>query len=71
MGEVFKNPGLANTFETVAKNGKDGFYKGWVANAIVDLIAEHGGVLNHKDLQKHCSSFVDPICVEYKGINIL
>ena len=67
MGEIFKNPGLANTLEAVAENGKDGFYKGWVADAIVDLITEHDGVLSHKDLEEHTSTFVHPINIEYKG----
>ena len=68
MGEVFKNPGLANVLEAVAKDGKDGFYKGWVADAIVDIMNKHGGVLNHTDLEEHTSTLVDPICIEYKGI---
>ena len=67
MGEIFKNPNLAKVFEAVAAEGKDGFYKGWVADAIVDLAEEHGGVLSHKDLEDHTSTFVEPISIEYKG----
>ena len=69
MGEIFKNPGLAKTLEAVAAKGKKGFYRGWVADALVDVIKEHGGILNHEDLKNHTSTFVEPINVEYKGGN--
>jgi gamma-glutamyltranspeptidase/glutathione hydrolase len=35
-GAFFNNPDLAKTFHTLAREGKDGFYKGRVAEAIVD-----------------------------------
>jgi gamma-glutamyltranspeptidase/glutathione hydrolase len=35
-GQIFTNPGLANTFKAVASKGKAGFYEGPVAQAIVD-----------------------------------
>lgn len=35
-GEVIKNPTLAETFRTLAKEGKKGFYEGRVAEAIVE-----------------------------------
>lgn len=44
-GEVVKFPSLAATFRELATHGKDGFYKGRVAQAIVDLIQTKGPVL--------------------------
>ena len=49
-------------------HGKDGFYSGRIARAIVDVIQEHGGLLTLDDLRDHHSTFDDPICVNYKGI---
>ncbi|KAF8071651.1 gamma-glutamyltranspeptidase [Lyophyllum atratum] len=66
-GEVVKFPYLAQTFEEVAKHGKDGFYKGRVAQAIVDLIKSKGGVMELEDLATHKSSFVEPISYTYGG----
>ena len=50
--------------------GKDGFYKGRVAEAIVEVVQEHGGMLSLEDLEKHYSTFDDPICTCYRGINV-
>ncbi|KIK96014.1 hypothetical protein PAXRUDRAFT_139452 [Paxillus rubicundulus Ve08.2h10] len=66
-GQIMKFPNLAHTFRSVAKNGKDGFYKGWVAQAIVDLIKSKGGVMDLEDLAAHDTSFVEPIKYTYGG----
>lgn len=69
-GDVMKMPLLATTFEELCSRGKDGFYKGRIAQAIVDVVQEHGGVLSIHDLEKHYSTFDEPICTSYRGINI-
>lgn len=47
-GEIMCFPDLAQTFRSVAKDGKDGFYKGRIAQAIVDLIKVRSLVLVNK-----------------------
>ncbi|KAJ3750548.1 gamma-glutamyltranspeptidase [Lentinula detonsa] len=64
-GQVVKLPNLARTFREVADKGKDGFYKGRVAEAIVELIQSKGGVMELEDLAKHETSFVEPIHYTY------
>lgn len=64
-GQIVKLPNLARTFREVAENGKDGFYKGRVAEAIVDLIQSKGGVMELEDLAKHETSIVEPIHYTY------
>jgi gamma-glutamyltranspeptidase / glutathione hydrolase len=64
-GQVVKFPNLAKTFREVAEKGKVGFYKGWVAEAIVELIQSKGGVMELEDLAKHETSFVEPIYLTY------
>ncbi|OAX44171.1 gamma-glutamyltranspeptidase [Rhizopogon vinicolor AM-OR11-026] len=66
-GQIMKFPTLAKTFRAVAEQGKDGFYKGRVAEAIVELIQSKGGVMELDDLAKHESSFVEPIKYTYAG----
>lgn len=65
QGQIIKLPNLAQTFREVATHGKDGFYKGRVAQAIVDLIQSKGGVMELDDLAKHETSFVEPIKYTY------
>ncbi|KAF8227428.1 gamma-glutamyltranspeptidase [Tricholoma matsutake] len=64
-GQVIQLPNLAKTFRELATHGKDGFYKGRVAQAIVDLIKSKGGVMELEDLANHETTFVEPISYTY------
>ncbi|KAH9937173.1 gamma-glutamyltranspeptidase [Fomitopsis serialis] len=64
-GQIVKLPNLAKTFRALAEKGKDGFYKGHVAEAIVELIQSKGGVMELDDLAKHETSFVEPISYNF------
>jgi gamma-glutamyltranspeptidase/glutathione hydrolase len=66
VGEVFQNPDLARTLERVAQQGRDGFYKGEIARAIVDTIKRHGGVMTEQDLAQFSSEWVTPISTQYR-----
>ncbi|KAI9462441.1 gamma-glutamyltranspeptidase [Lactarius psammicola] len=66
-GQIMKFPNLAKTFRALADHGKDGFYKGRVAEAIVEVIKSKGGVMELDDLEKHTSAFVEPIKYTYGG----
>jgi len=69
-GEVFKNPDLANTYEQIAQKGRDGFYKGNVAETIADYMKKHGGFLTYEDLANHSSDWVEPVSVNYRGYDV-
>lgn len=69
-GEVFKNPYLANTLRVITKDGRDGFYKGPVAMAIVDAVKNGGGFLSAEDLAVHKSEWVTPVNTNYRGYDI-
>ncbi len=69
-GEIFKNPGLANTLEIIAKKGRDGFYKGDVAKTMVKYIKDQGGFLSMKDLDDHTSEWVEPVSTNYRGYDV-
>lgn len=66
-GQVFTNKPLARLLTKVAEEGKDGFYKGDVAEKIVAKVKEKGGFLEMEDLASHTSKLVDPICLEFMG----
>ena len=68
--EIFRNPGLARTFETIARGGASAFYQGEIAEAIVGVIKEAGGCLSAEDLASHVSTWEQPISVDYRGFRI-
>jgi gamma-glutamyltranspeptidase / glutathione hydrolase len=67
VGEVFRNPDLANSLRLVARGGRDAFYKGEIARRIVALSQQHGGTFTGADLADYSSQWVDPISTTYRG----
>jgi gamma-glutamyltranspeptidase/glutathione hydrolase len=66
-GHVFKNPFLARTYREIAKDGRDAFYKGKLAEAIVAFSDKNGGLFSLKDFADHTSTWVDPVGTTYRG----
>lgn len=69
-GEIMRNPTIANTFKLLAKYGKKGFYEGEVAEQIVKVVSDLGGLLTLEDLKHHAetgSEPVDAISLKYTG----
>jgi len=69
-GEIFKNPDLAKTYQILAEEGRDGFYKGDIAQTIARYIQEQGGFLSYDDLASHKSEWVDPVSANYRGYDV-
>ncbi len=69
-GELFRNPDLANTYATLAKKGRDAFYKGDIARTIDAYFKRIGGDLRYDDFAEHKSEWVEPGCVDYRGTEI-
>ncbi|MEM9292563.1 MAG: gamma-glutamyltransferase [Acidobacteriota bacterium] len=66
-GEVFSNPHIARTLETLATEGRDAYYKGDIARAIAEAVKEEGGFLTYEDLAEHRSEWVEPVSTTYRG----
>jgi len=69
-GEIFKNHGLAKTFRKLAEGGKEEFYKGEIAESIVKVIRDAGGVMSAEDLANHSSRWEEPISTSYHGFRV-
>ena len=67
LGQIFKNPDLANTLRITGEKGRDGFYKGPIAQAILKLSDEQGGVMTAADLADFQAEWVTPISTTYRG----
>ena len=66
-GDIFVQKNLARTFRTLATGGRDAFYRGEIARAIVDYCQKNGGYLTMEDLAEHKSTWVEPISTNYRG----
>ncbi len=69
-GEIFKNPYLANTLEQIAHEGRDVFYKGEMAQKMINYLREQGGFFTLKDFEDHTSEWIDPVSVNYRGYDV-
>jgi len=69
-GDIFKNPALATTLRLIGERGRDGFYKGDVADKIDAFMRANGGFLRKTDLEKHKSTWVEPVSTNYRGYDV-
>ncbi|MGB3809424.1 MAG: gamma-glutamyltransferase [Parvibaculum sp.] len=72
-GTILKNPRLAQTLRTIAKEGPEGFYKGPVAQEIVDAVAHAPsmpGTLSLADLAGYEAKHRDPLCRPYRDYRV-
>jgi gamma-glutamyltranspeptidase / glutathione hydrolase len=69
-GEIFKNPGLARTYRLLAEKGRDAFYRGELADQMDAYFKANGGWLRKIDFEKHTSTWVDPVSVNYRGYDV-
>ena len=64
---IFKRPDLEKTFKLIASNGKDGFYKGDIAKAMVKAMNQNNGLLSLKDFESYSAEISEPIVASYRG----
>jgi gamma-glutamyltranspeptidase len=69
-GEILRQPNLARTYKTLAREGRDAFYNGPLASSITEYIQQCGGVLSMEDMAKHHSDWVAPISTSYRGYDV-
>jgi gamma-glutamyltranspeptidase/glutathione hydrolase len=69
-GDIFKNPALAQTLRLIGEKGRDVYYKGEIADKIDAFMQSNGGYLRKADLEKHTSTWVDPVSVNYRGYDV-
>ena len=66
-GAIFKNPDLAKTFRLIQQHGRDAFYRGEVAQALVAKSTALGGTMTLDDLAKYKGEWVAPASTTYHG----
>jgi gamma-glutamyltranspeptidase / glutathione hydrolase len=69
-GEIFRNPGLADTYQLLADRGREAFYQGEIADKIDAFFRQNGGFLRKIDFAEHRSEWVDSVSVNYRGYDV-
>lgn len=70
IGETLRQPNLAATFRTIAKEGHEAFYHGDIGKRLVQFCQAHGGLLDMRDLHDNRCDWVEPISTTYRGYTI-
>jgi len=70
-GELFIQPDLAWTLDQIKENGRDGFYKGKVAELLVEQVNSLGGYITLEDLEKYQPVERTPIIGNYRDHKIV
>jgi gamma-glutamyltranspeptidase/glutathione hydrolase len=70
IGETFAQPLLARTFERLAANGLDDFYRGSIAEELVGFSRRSGGLFEIEDFSQHCSEVRKPVSIQYRGFEV-
>lgn len=69
-GQIFRNPDLARTLRLLQEQGRDAFYKGEIAKAIVAKSTALGGTMTLDDLANYKGAWVEPAKSSYGGVDI-
>lgn len=70
-GQKLVQRDLAQTLGRISEKGRDGFYKGAVANAIVSSSQAGHGVITQADLTQYQTRELQPITCNYRGYGIV
>ena len=62
---------LAETLREISKRGTDGFYKGWVGNAIVASSQAGKGLITQEDLDGYKTRELAPVECDYRGYHVV
>ena len=70
-GELWVQKDLAKTVKAIAEHGRDGFYKGPVADLIVRTMEKYDGIITHEDLENYRCVERKPVTGTYRGHGIV
>ena len=65
VGTILRNPELAASLETIAREKKAGYYNGTIAETLAGFVESQGGHLRASDFAAHTSTWVEPLRLDY------
>lgn len=70
-GDWIKREKYADALESIAKDGINVFYSGWIAESLVDTIQKSKGIATLKDFKAYHANINPAITGSYKGKRII
>ncbi len=71
VGQKLVQKDLAKTLRAISQNGTDGFYKGWVSQAIVASSQAGKGIITQADLDQYKTRELAPVECDYRGYRVV
>ncbi len=70
IGELWHSPDHASTLELIASTEAEAFYRGQLAEKIINFSQESGGFFTEEDFTSHSPEWVEPIKSDYRGYQV-
>ncbi|MGE5306267.1 MAG: gamma-glutamyltransferase [Alphaproteobacteria bacterium] len=70
-GDIMRQAELAETLKAIAAQGSDVFYRGWIAEAIVETVKKEGGVLTLEDFKDYKPLWREPLVGSYRNRTVI
>jgi len=70
-GDLLVQPQLAATFEQILSSGRDGFYRGRVAEALASKVQSLGGLISASDMAAYPVASMRPLCAPWRQYTVL
>ena len=71
VGQMFRSPGQAEVLRRVARDGRDAFYTGEVADDMLAALQQQGGVHSAEDFASAACSTETPVSGDYQGMELI
>lgn len=71
IGDTIISEDLAKSLEMIAEGGADAFYKGEMAQAMVDVVQKYDGLLTMEDLANYEVKEREPVTSTYRGYQVI
>ena len=69
-GQVVRLPDHGRSLRLIAESEGEAFYRGPLADAIVNFARATGGYLTHEDLRSYQPEWVEPLSIRYRDVEV-
>lgn len=70
LGDLVTRKRYANTLETIANRGPEGFYSGPIAETMINALRSANGTMALEDLRNYTVAIREPAQIEYRGYKV-